>query len=95
VEEKSIFIAYRGTEEFRKRLKIAAAERGVSVQDLLDRLVEEYVFKPDAPPLPPAPEFTPQDAALAKDFLAWLKKTRAQPHLRHVAEMVIKLINDE
>lgn len=38
-------IAYRASEEFRKRLQIAAIERGMKVQGLIDNAVEAFLSK--------------------------------------------------
>jgi hypothetical protein len=35
----------------------------------------------------------PDDAALAKRFLVWLKRAQANANFRHVAEMVLKLMD--
>jgi hypothetical protein len=95
VEEKTSYIAFRGSEAYRTRLKIAAAKRNVSVQDLLDRLVEEYVFKPDAPPLPGPAPFTEEEAVEARRFLSWMKRAQANPALKPFADAVRQVISEE
>jgi hypothetical protein len=40
--EEKVQIAYYGTRELRRRLKREALERGVSVQDILDKAVSSY-----------------------------------------------------
>ena len=47
-ETKDKKIAYRASEEFRRRLHIAAIERGMKVQGLIDAAVDAYL-EADAP----------------------------------------------
>ena len=42
-EIKDRKIAYRASEEFRRRLQIAAIERGMKVQGLIDAALEQYL----------------------------------------------------
>ena len=42
-EVKDKKIAYRASEEFRRRLQIAAIERGMKVQGLIDDALEKYL----------------------------------------------------
>ena len=83
--EEKTQISFRATEEYRSAIKEAALARGVTVQDLLKIAVDAYLF--DVPP-----EFSREEFDLARRIIIWMKRTRTDPNLKHVADMIMKFV---
>lgn len=81
-EVKDKKIAYRASEEFRRRLQIAAIERGLKVQNLIDEALHAYLATEQssdrrgatAPTSGPFQQLAPQEQKFLLEMLEFYRR---------------------